>query len=88
MIETGIAIFFAGSLMAMTVYHVILFLLYRRRQEYIYLALLCAGIMLRSLTLNSNGIPLQSVFPLLGFEAFKTIEYFCVYGLMAVFPLY
>jgi signal transduction histidine kinase len=88
MIEKGIALFFAGSLMAMVIYHVILFLLYRQGKEYIYLALLCAGILLRTLTLNANGIPLQYLFPQLSFEVFKKIEYFSVYGLMAILPLY
>jgi signal transduction histidine kinase len=88
MIEKGIAIFFAGSLMAMVVYHVILFLLYRQAKEYIYLALLCAGVMARSLTLNANEIPLESILPFFDFEFFKKVEYFSVYGLMAIFPLY
>lgn len=88
MIEKGIAIFFAGSLMAMGIYHFILFLLFRQGKEYLYLALLCTCIMLRTITLTRNGLLLQYLLPDLSFEHFKKIEYTMVFAMIAFMPLY
>ncbi|HYG01353.1 MAG TPA: sensor histidine kinase [Chryseosolibacter sp.] len=88
MIEQGIAIFFAGSLMAMSIYHFILFLLFRQGKEYLYLALLCFCITLRTLTLSRNGLLLQYMVPGFSFEDFKKIEYTMVYAMIAFMPLY
>jgi signal transduction histidine kinase len=87
MIEKGIAIFFAGSLMTLVVHHVILFILYPRRTEYLYLSAICFCILLRTLTLSRNDIPLH-YFLNTDFAFFKTIEFFCVYIMMAIFPIY
>ena len=88
MIEKGIAIFFAGSLMAMGIYHFILFLLFRQGKEYLYLALLCTCIMLRTVTLSRNGLLLQYLVPDVSFEHLKKIEYTMVFAMIAFMPLY
>ena len=87
MIEKGVAIFFAGSLMTLVIHHVILFLLYPKRTEYLFLCAICLCILLRTLTLSRNDIPLHYIIDMeIGF--FKGIEFFCVYIMMAIFPLY
>jgi signal transduction histidine kinase len=87
MIEKGIAIFFAGSLMTLVIHHIILFILYPRRTEYLYLSAICFCILLRTLTLSRNDIPLH-YFLNVDFGFFKTVEFFCVYIMMAIFPIY
>jgi signal transduction histidine kinase len=87
-LNTGIAIFFAGSLMAMIIHHIILFTLYRKGKEYLYLASLCTCIMMRALSMDRNSVLLKHVFQGIDHKYFTIVEYFCVYLLMGVFPLY
>jgi signal transduction histidine kinase len=79
---------FAGSLLAMFIYHMILFALYKKGKAYLYLGLICLVVALRGLMTNGSSHLLPDLFPVIGMEYWKKIEFFAVFSLTALFPSY
>ena len=84
----GVENFFAGSLIAMCVYQLILYFLYHRGKPHLWLALICLGVALRSLIVHGGSFLMPNLFPSVPFEVWKKIEFGSVYAIAALFPLY
>lgn len=84
----GVQNFFAGSLVAMCVYQLILFFLYQRGKSYLWLSLICLGVALRAMTVHGGSFLLPNLFPGVDWEIWKKLEFGSVYGIAALFPLY
>jgi signal transduction histidine kinase len=84
----GIENFFAGSLVALFIYQIILYFLYNRGKPYLWLALICLGVALRALIVHGGSFLLPNLFPSIPWEIWKKIEFGSVYGISALFPLY
>ncbi len=77
-----------GCLVAMFLYHLILFFLYSRGLSYLYLAGICLIVALRSMVINGGTYFLPELFPGVDMEYWKKIEFFSVYMSVMLFPLY
>lgn len=86
--RNGIENFFAGILMAMFVYQIILYFLYTSGKPNLWLALICLGVALRSLVLSGGSFFLPGLFPEVSFEIWKKIEFGSIYLIVVIFPLY
>jgi signal transduction histidine kinase len=86
--DNGIENFFAGSLIAMFIYQVILFFLYQRAKPNLWLALICLGVAVRALIVHGGSFLLPNLFPEVPWEIWKKIEFGSVYAITAFFPLY
>jgi two-component system sensor histidine kinase ChiS len=86
--DHGIENFFAGSLVAMFIYQIILYFLYQRGKPYLWLALICLGVALRSLIVHGGSFLLANLYPEVPWEYWKKIEFGSIYGIIALFPLY
>jgi signal transduction histidine kinase len=84
----GIENFFAGSLVALFIYQIILYFLYNRGKPYLWLALICLGVALRALIVHNGSFMLPNLLPMISWEIWKKIEFGSVYGISALFPLY
>lgn len=84
----GVQNFFAGSLIAMCVYQLILFFLYQRGKSYLWLALICLGVALRAMAVHGGSFLLPNLFPDVPWEVWKKLEFGSVYAIAALFPLY
>ncbi|HEY0741616.1 MAG TPA: sensor histidine kinase [Chryseosolibacter sp.] len=84
----GVENFFAGALIAMCIYQVIMFFLYQRGKSYLWLSLICLGVALRALTVHGGSFLLPNLFPSVDWEIWKKLEFGSVYGIVALFPLY
>lgn len=84
----GIENFFAGSLIAMFIYQIILYFLFYRGKPYLWLALICLGAALRAMIMHGGSFLLPNLFPDVPWEFWKKIEFGCVYATMSIFPLY
>jgi two-component system sensor histidine kinase ChiS len=84
----GIENFFAGSLIAMFIYQLILYFLFDRGKPYLWLALICLGVALRAMIVHGGSFLLPMVFPEIGWELWKKVEFGSVYAIIALFPLY
>ena len=84
----GIENIFAGSLIAMCIYQLILFFLYHRGKPYLWLALICLGVALRALITHRGSFLLPNLYPGVSWEVWKKIEFGSVYLIVALFPLY
>jgi len=84
----GIANFFAGSLMALFIYQLILYFLFHRGKSYLWLGLICLGVALRAMIVHGGSFLLPNLFPLVEWECWKKIEFGSVYAISALFPLY
>jgi signal transduction histidine kinase len=87
-IKQGLDLFFAGSLIAMAIYLVTMYYLYRQGYSFLLLALICVAVVLRSVTTESSSLFLPNLFPGIGWDPWKKIEFFSVYAIVALFPLY
>jgi signal transduction histidine kinase len=87
-IKQGFDIFFVGCLLAMAIYLVTMYYLYRQGYSFLFLALICVAVVLRSLTTESGSLFLPNLFPSVGWDPWKKIEFFSVYCIVALFPLY
>jgi signal transduction histidine kinase len=86
--SNGVENFFAGSLIAMCIYQMIMFFLYHRGKSYLWLSLICLGVALRAMTVNGGSFFLPNLFPDVSWEMWKKLEFGSVYGIVALFPLY
>lgn len=86
--RNGVENFFAGSLIAMFLYQVILFFLYDRGKAHLWLALICLGVALRALIVHGGSFLLPNLFPDVPWEIWKKIEFGSVYAIASFFPLY
>lgn len=84
----GVENFFAGSLVAMFVYQLILFFLYHQGRPHLWLSLICLSVALRALIVHGGSFLLPNVFPGVEWEVWKKIEFGGVYAIVALFPLY
>ena len=84
----GIENFFAGSLMALFIYQLILYFLFHRGKPYLWLGLICLGVALRAMIVHGGSFLLPNLFPLVEWEYWKKIEFGSVYAISALFPLY
>lgn len=84
----GVENFFAGSLIAMFFYQLILYFLYHRGKPHLWLSLICLGVALRSLIVHGGSFLLPDLFPDVSWEFWKKIEFGSVYAIVAFFPLY
>jgi signal transduction histidine kinase len=84
----GIENFFAGSLVAMFIYQLILYFLFHRGKPYLWLALICLGVALRAMIVHGGSFLLPNVYPSIDWEIWKKIEFGSVYAIVALFPLY
>jgi two-component system sensor histidine kinase ChiS len=84
----GIENFFAGSLIAMFLYQLILYFLFERGKPYLWLSLICLGVALRALITHGGSFLLPNLFPLVDWEYWKKLEFGSVYAIVAIFPLY
>jgi len=84
----GIENFFAGSLMAMFIYQIILFFLFRKGKSYLWLALICLGVALRAMIVHGGSFLLPNLLPEVSWEIWKKLEFGSVYAITAFFPLY
>lgn len=84
----GIENFFAGSLIAMWIYQLILFFLFDRGKPYLWLSLICLGVALRALIVHGGSFLLPNLFPAVSWEIWKKIEFGSVYAMASFFPLY
>ncbi len=80
--------FFAGCLMAMFFYQLILFFLFDKGKPYLWLSLICLGIALRAMIVQGGSFLLPTLYPDVPFEYWKKIEFGSVYVMIAIFPLY
>jgi signal transduction histidine kinase len=87
-IKSGLDTIFAGSLFAMFVYLTMMFLLYRRGYSFLFLALICLAVALRTVVIESGSVLLPQLFPTSQWAIWKKIEFFSVYAIVALFPLY
>jgi signal transduction histidine kinase len=87
-IKSGLDTIFAGSLLAMFVYLTMMFLLYRRGYSFIFLALICLCVALRTVVLDSGSVLLPQMFPSSEWPIWKKLEFFSVYAIVGLFPLY
>ena len=87
-IKSGLDTIFAGSLFAMFVYLTMMFLLYRRGYSFLFLAMICLAVALRTLVIESGSVLLPQLFPSSEWSIWKKIEFFSVYAIVAIFPLY
>ena len=86
--RNGVENFFAGSLVAMFLYQVILYFLYHRGKPHLWLSLICLGVALRALIVHGGSFLLPNLFPDVSWEIWKKIEFGSVYAIVALFPLY
>jgi signal transduction histidine kinase len=86
--KNGVENFFAGSLIAMFVYQLILYFLYHRGKPFLWLALICLGVALRTLIVHGGSFFLPNLFPFVPWEIWKKLEFGSVYAVVALFPLY
>jgi signal transduction histidine kinase len=86
--KNGFDIFFVGSILAMALYLVTMYFLYREGYSFLFLALICLAVVLRSLTTESGSLFLPGLFSDVGWTLWKKIEFFSVYSVVALFPLY
>ncbi|HCW06416.1 MAG TPA: hypothetical protein DGG95_03510 [Cytophagales bacterium] len=84
----GLENFFVGSLMAMFIYQIILFFLYQRGKPYLYLGLICLIVALRATVTHGGSFLMLDLFPDVSVEFWKKLEFFSVYAVVAIFPLY
>lgn len=84
----GVVNLFAGCLIAMCTYQLILFFLYHRGKPYLWLALICLGVALRALIVHGGSYLLPNLYPSVPWEFWKKIEFGSVYAMVALFPLY
>ena len=84
----GIENFFAGSLIAMWIYQLILYFLFHRGQPYLWLSMICLGVALRALIVHGGSFLLPNLFPFVSWEIWKKIEFGSVYAMASFFPLY
>jgi len=84
----GVENFFVGSLIAMFFYQIILFFLYQRGKPYLYLGLICLIVALRAMVTHGGSFLLLDLFPDVAMEFWKKLEFFSVYSVVAIFPLY
>lgn len=84
----GVENFFAGSLVAMFIYQLILFFLFKRGKPYLWLSLICLGVALRAMIVHGGSFLLPNLFPSVSLEVWKKIEFGSVYSIAAFFPLY
>ncbi|GHM99919.1 sensor histidine kinase [Cytophagales bacterium WSM2-2] len=84
----GVENFFVGSLIAMFVYQIILFFLYQKGKPYLYLGLICLIVALRALVTHGGSFLLPDLYPSISLDFWKKMEYFVVYAVAAIFPLY
>lgn len=87
-IKQGFDMFFVGCLVAMAIYLVTMYYLYRQGYSFLFLALICIAVVLRSLTTESGSLFLPNLFPGIGWNPWKKIEFISVYSIVALFPLY
>lgn len=87
-IKQGFDIFFVGCLLAMAIYLVTMYYLYRQGYSFLFLALICVAVVLRSLTTESGSLFLPNLFPGIGWDPWKKVEFFSVYCVVALLPLY
>lgn len=86
--SNGIQNFFTGCLIAMALYQLILFSLYRKGRPFLWLALICLGVATRAVVLHGGSLLLPRIFPDVTWEVWKKLEYGSVYAIVAFFPLY
>ena len=86
--SNGIENFFAGSLIAMFIYQLILYLLFHRGKPFLWLALICLGVAVRALIVHGGSFLLPNLFPTVDWTYWKKIEFGSVYAIVALFPLY
>jgi signal transduction histidine kinase len=86
--NNGIENIFAGSLLAMFIYQLILYFLYHRGKPFLWLALICLGVALRALIVHGGSFMLPNLYPMISWEFWKKIEFGSVYAIVALFPLY
>jgi signal transduction histidine kinase len=79
---------FCGSLFAIAVIHVLLYSLFRKERAYLYLALICLSVVIRSFVLNRGSLFLPELLPFIDMEYFKRLEFAVVYLMLGLFPLY
>jgi signal transduction histidine kinase len=84
----GIENFFAGSLIAMCIYQLMLFFLNTHRKPYLWLAMICLGVALRALIVHGGSFLLPNLIPSIHWEVWKKIEFASVYGMLIFFPSY
>jgi len=84
----GIENFFAGSLIAMACYQLILYFLYHRGKPFLWLALICFGVAIRSMVMHGGSFLLPNIFPSVTPDIWKKLEFGAVYAMVAFFPLY
>lgn len=84
----GIENFFAGSLIAMWIYQLILYFMFHRGRPYLWLSFICLGVALRALIVHGGSFLLPNLFPFVSWEIWKKIEFGSVYAMASFFPLY
>lgn len=87
-LANGIVNFFAGSLIAMFIYQLILYFLFHRGKPYLWLSLICLGVAVRALIVHDGSFLLPNLFVAIDWEYWKKLEFGSVYGISAFFPLY
>ncbi|MBL7851645.1 MAG: sensor histidine kinase [Cyclobacteriaceae bacterium] len=86
--SNGVQNFFAGCLIAMALYQLILFFLYRKGRPFLWLALICLGVAARALVIHGGSLLLPNLFPDVSWDIWKKLEFGSVYAIVAFFPLY
>jgi signal transduction histidine kinase len=84
----GWANLYSGSLIALSILHLILFTLYRKEKSYLILVFICLSVSVRAMVRNQGALFLPDLMPLVDIEYWKRLEYFSVYSLLILFPLY
>jgi len=70
----GINNFFAGSLIAMFIYQLILYSLFQRGKSYLWLALICLAVALRAMIVHGGSFLLPNLFPSVPWEVWKKLN--------------
>jgi signal transduction histidine kinase len=87
-LSNGVENFFAGSLIAMFIYQLILYFLFDRGKPYLWLSLICLGVAFRALIVHGGSFLLPNLIPSVDWEYWKKLEFGSVYAITAFFPLY
>ncbi len=86
--SNGIENFFAGCLIAMCLYQLILYFLYRRGKPFLWLSLICLAVAIRAMVIHGGSFLLPNLFSDVSWSVWKKLEYGAVYSIVAFFPLY
>lgn len=86
--HTALGNIFLGAFLCIGVIHLFLYSLFRRQKDYLYLALICLLLAIRTLVVHRGILTFPALFSHLELEYLRKAEYISVYAILIVLPLY